>query len=140
MADDIGEVPMYEDIYDEHIPEMSSSYEASSFHTKRTKPKQKGIGSRVYDDNDIDVTVRSGEDIYGGSIHGSRANFKSFNKDPNIYGSTIKKREHKNSTLNDDDSNDSMNATNEQQLLNVPNYKAKPLNSMGQRADKTFVR
>lgn len=34
FEDDIPEVPYFKDIYDEHIPEMSSDREASSFHTK----------------------------------------------------------------------------------------------------------
>ena len=33
--DDIPEVPQFQDLYNEHIPEISSSFEQSSFHTKR---------------------------------------------------------------------------------------------------------
>ena len=35
IDDDIPDVPLFQDIYDEHIPEMSSYREDSSFHTKR---------------------------------------------------------------------------------------------------------
>ena len=48
--DDIPEVPFYKDIYEEHIPEMSSDREASSFHTKKYLNKS-GRSGQVYDEN-----------------------------------------------------------------------------------------
>ena len=50
FEDDIPEVPYFKDIYDEHIPEMSSDREASSFHTKRFLHKS-GRSGQVYDDD-----------------------------------------------------------------------------------------
>ena len=50
FEDDIPEVPYFKDIYDEHIPEMSSDREASSFHTKRFLHKSNRSG-QVYDDD-----------------------------------------------------------------------------------------
>lgn len=47
--DDIPDVPLYKDIYDEHIPEMSSDREASSFHTKRYLHKS-GRSGKIYDE------------------------------------------------------------------------------------------
>lgn len=63
--DDIPDVPLYKDIYDEHIPEMSSDREASSFHTKRylqESGRQGAHRSRVYsdsEDNDFIGTIRA---------------------------------------------------------------------------------
>lgn len=49
--DDIPDVPYFRDIYEEHIPEMSSDREASSFHTKRQfLQKSHRSGSKVYDE------------------------------------------------------------------------------------------
>lgn len=48
--DDIPEVPYFKDIYDEHIPEMSSEREASSFHTKKFLHKSGRSSRHVYDD------------------------------------------------------------------------------------------
>ena len=54
IDDDIPDVPLYQDIYDEHIPEMSSDFEASSFHTKRFGVEKSGrMGSKAYDDQDV---------------------------------------------------------------------------------------
>jgi len=55
IDDDIPDVPLYQDIYDEHIPEMSSDREASSFHTKRygALAVSGRSGHKVYDDIDI---------------------------------------------------------------------------------------
>ena len=62
--DDIPEVPYFKDIYDEHIPEMSSDREASSFHTKKWLHKS-GRSGHVYDeDSDGDEE----NDIIIGSI------------------------------------------------------------------------
>ena len=48
--DDIPDVPHFRDIYEEHIPEMSSEREASSFHTKRQFLQKSGrSGSKVDD-------------------------------------------------------------------------------------------
>ena len=48
--DDIPDVPYFKDIYDEHIPEMSSDREASSFHTKKFVQKS-GRSGKIYDDS-----------------------------------------------------------------------------------------
>ena len=58
--DDIPDVPLYQDIYNEQIPEMSSDFEASSFHTKRFPLEKSGrLGSQVSrDDNSLIGTVR----------------------------------------------------------------------------------
>ena len=57
--DDIPDVPLYKDIYEEHIPEMSSDREASSFHTKRFLHKS-GRSGRVFSES-----VTEDEDIVG---------------------------------------------------------------------------
>ena len=104
IDDDIEPVPMYQDIYDEHIPEMSSSYEASSFHTRRHK-----FGSKAFDDNELASSARSGEDIYMGSVLQSRAK-KSFHgtdertKELTNHGSKIVPDDLRTSTLNRGDS------------------------------------
>ena len=66
--DDIPDVPKFKDIYDEHIPEMSSEREASSFHTRRAGSKflrQSGRSGQVHDeaysdgdDHDIVGSIR----------------------------------------------------------------------------------
>ena len=43
--DDIPDVPFSKDLYDEHIPELSSDWEASSFHTKRQLHKSGKSGN-----------------------------------------------------------------------------------------------
>ena len=48
--DDIPDVPLFRDIYEEHIPEMSSEREASSFHTKRFTTKLGKSGKLVAED------------------------------------------------------------------------------------------
>ena len=54
FEDDIPEVPYFKDIYDEHIPEMSSDREASSFHTRKYLQKSSRRSGKVYDDNYVD--------------------------------------------------------------------------------------
>jgi len=55
-------VPLYQDIYDEHIPEMSSEREASSFHTKRQFRKS---GKVFNEEDDEDIDSKSEGEIVG---------------------------------------------------------------------------
>lgn len=71
--DDIPDVPKFKDIYDEHIPEMSSEREASSFHTlARSKFLHKSGHS-----NNYQVHPAGHHDNYsdgdGNSTHGDNA-------------------------------------------------------------------
>lgn len=94
---------------------MSSSYEASSFHTKRHK-----FGSKAYDDNDLGSSQRSAEDIYMGSVLQSRAK-KSFHgtdertKELTHHGSKVVPDDLRNSTLNGGDSFESPEAKSPKQ-------------------------
>ena len=70
--DDIPDVPKFKDIYDEHIPEMSSDREASSFHTRGAGSKfmhKSGRSGKVHDDagNYSDGDSHD-NDIFVGSI------------------------------------------------------------------------
>lgn len=63
--DDIPDVPHFQDIYHEHIPEMSSDREASSFHTKRQfLAHSRRSGSKIddlqrsHDDSEIIGSIR----------------------------------------------------------------------------------
>jgi len=73
IDDDIPDVPLYQDIYDEQIPEMSSDREASSFHTKRFgNLAVSGRGeSKVYDDLDVLGSKAYYEEDDKGVIYGS---------------------------------------------------------------------
>lgn len=59
--DDISDLPFNKDLYDEHIPEMSSLYEASaSFHTRKYLQKS-GRSGKVYDE----MSGSESQDIIG---------------------------------------------------------------------------
>ena len=68
LDDDIPAVPLYQDIYDEQIPEMSEDHEASSFHTKKF-PLRMSLHSKVYyEAEDLLESHRSSEGDFIGSI------------------------------------------------------------------------
>ena len=77
--DDIPDVPHFRDIYEEHIPEMSSDREASSFHTKRHFLNRSGSKVEDYlrsshDDSEIIGSIRQ-TDLH---IRTSTGNLREF--------------------------------------------------------------
>ena len=78
FGDDIPDVPFSKDLYDEHIPELSSYREESaSFHTKRFLDKSGR--TRVYDDSDLGSTRRDGSALVG-TIRNSHADYSDVKK------------------------------------------------------------
>ena len=54
MDDDLPDVPFFQDIAQEHIPEMNSSYEASSVTTKKfVAVASSHRGSKCFDEDDL---------------------------------------------------------------------------------------
>ena len=50
LDDDIPDVPFFQDIYEEQIPELSSAHEASSYNPRARKER---LGSKVHDDSEV---------------------------------------------------------------------------------------
>lgn len=93
FGDDIPDVPFSKDLYDEHIPELSSYREESaSFHTRRYLDKSGK--TRVYDDSDIGSTRRGDGSAIGANIRSSQADLldlkRSYDNTP-LLGKTTSK-------------------------------------------------
>ena len=80
--DDIPDVPFSKDLYDEHIPELSSYREEDSLTTKGFGGLGKSVTSKVYDDYELQSSRKNLDSMMGalkqtGGFEGSRKSYET---------------------------------------------------------------